>query len=77
MTQAPFMTPANMGPPTSLGMKGGQKMPFSHSGMLPWTAAFVAQVLNEGISVEEEASRWTTQDVLKVARENAKKVYGI
>ncbi|KAM0788287.1 hypothetical protein ACM66B_001433 [Microbotryomycetes sp. NB124-2] len=60
-TDAPYMIPSNMGPPTSLGMKGGQKLPFSHSGMLPWIAAFVAQVLNEDRTEE----LWTTQDVLK------------
>ncbi|KAK4058279.1 hypothetical protein OIO90_000436 [Microbotryomycetes sp. JL221] len=78
-TDAPYMIPSNLGPPTSLGMKGGQKLPFSHSGMLPWTAAFVAQVLNEAVPDRnsDEGDRWTTIDVLQVARDNARKVYRI
>lgn len=70
--QAPFMIPSNLGPPTSLGMKGGQKMPFSHSAMLPYTAAWIAKVLNE-----REEGVWSTNDVLAVARDNARRVYGI
>ncbi|KAL8278721.1 hypothetical protein RQP46_008790 [Phenoliferia psychrophenolica] len=43
-TDAPYMVPSVLPPPSELGMKSGQKMPFSHSGMLPWTAEFVAKV---------------------------------
>jgi TatD DNase family protein len=57
------------------GMKSGQKLPFSTSAMIPWTAEFVAQVLNEG--VEEAGEKWTTEQVLSVARDNARVVYGI
>ncbi|KAM0754802.1 Metallo-dependent hydrolase [Meredithblackwellia eburnea MCA 4105] len=74
-TDAPYMVPSILPPPSELGMKGGQKMPFCHSGMLPWTAQFVAKVLNEGRG--EDDAKWTTTDVLKVARENARKVYGV
>ncbi|GAA5949728.1 hypothetical protein JCM21900_003275 [Sporobolomyces salmonicolor] len=81
-TDAPFMIPSNLGPNSKLGMTSKQKMPFSHSGMLPWTAEWVAKVLNEAAREErrdeEEGWRdWTTVDVLKVARENARKVYGV
>ncbi|GAA5886025.1 hypothetical protein JCM5296_007066 [Sporobolomyces johnsonii] len=81
-TDAPFMIPSNLGPNSKLGMTSKQKIPFSHSGMLPWTAEWVAKVLNEAAREEgrdgEEGWRdWTTVDVLKVARENATKVYGV
>jgi TatD DNase family protein len=55
-------------------MKGGQKLPFCHGGTLPWTAAFIAKVLNERESL---STPWTTEDVIRVCRDNAKKVYGI
>lgn len=70
------MVPSTMGPPSSLGMKSGQKLPFCHSGMLPWTAAYVAKVLNER-ATEEGTAAWTTEDVLRIARDNARKVYGV
>jgi TatD DNase family protein len=70
------MVPSTLGPPSSIGMTSKQKFPFAHSGVLPWTAAFVAKVLNERETTEGEAP-WTTEDVLRVARENAGKVYGI
>ena len=66
-TDAPYMVPANILTQT-LGLKSGQKLPFSHSGMIPWTAEFVANVAGEG---------WDTERVLAVARENTKAVYGI
>jgi len=66
-TDAPYMVPANL-TPQSLGLKSGQKLALSHSGMIPWTAEFVANVAGEG---------WDTERVLAVARENAKAVYGI
>jgi TatD DNase family protein len=66
-TDAPYMVPANITPQT-LGLKSGQKLPFSHSGMIPWTAEFVANVAGEG---------WDAERVLAVARENARAVYGI
>ncbi|ORY88824.1 hydrolase [Leucosporidium creatinivorum] len=75
-TDAPYMLPSTMGPPSSFGMTSKQKLPFAHSAVLPWTAAFVAKVLNEREMPEGEAP-WTTEDVLRVARENARKVYGV
>jgi TatD DNase family protein len=56
-------------------MTSKQRYPFCHGGVLPWTAEFVAKVLNEG--KEEGDKLWTTVDVLRQARENAKKCYGI
>lgn len=69
------MVPSNLPPPSVLGFKSGQKIPLSHAGMLPWTADFVAQVLNEG-KLEEE-KQWTREQVIEVANENAHIVYGV
>ncbi len=44
------------------------RLPFSHSLMIPWTAEFVAGVLGDG---------WDTERPLDVAREDAKRVYGV
>ncbi|KAF8323192.1 hypothetical protein DL93DRAFT_2050050 [Clavulina sp. PMI_390] len=66
-TDAPYMVPANL-TPQSLGLKSGQKLPFSHSGMIPWTAEFVANIAGEG---------WDAEKVLAVAKENARAVYGV
>ncbi|KAI5481659.1 hypothetical protein MNV49_002885 [Pseudohyphozyma bogoriensis] len=66
-TDAPFMTPAAL-------QKSGKKLPFSTSAMLPWTAEYIAKVLNEGRDPE---CLWTTEDVLRVARDNAKTLYGV
>lgn len=41
---------------------------FSHSLMIPWTAEFLAGVMGEG---------WDAEMVLDVAREDAKRVYGV
>jgi TatD DNase family protein len=61
------MVPANLTAQT-LSLKSGTKLPFSHSGMIPWTAEFVSKMMGEG---------WDTDRVLKVARENARNVYGV
>lgn len=42
--------------------------------MIPWTAEFVAGVANSVVTSEGE---WDAERVMRVARENAKKVYGI
>jgi TatD DNase family protein len=44
------------------------KLPLSHTAMIPWTADFVAKVAGEG---------WTAETVMDVARENARKMYGV
>lgn len=66
-TDAPYMTPSNL-TPQALSLKSGQKLPFSHSGMIPWTAEYVANIAGEG---------WDTERVLRVARENARAMYGV
>ncbi|GAA5898855.1 TatD family hydrolase [Sporobolomyces salmoneus] len=85
-TDGPYMLPANMGPNSRLGMTSKQKLPFCHSGMLPWTAEFIAKVFNEAGTptndgeAETEGGKeeeWNTVKVLEVARQNARLVYKI
>ncbi|GAA5884680.1 hypothetical protein JCM6882_005347 [Rhodosporidiobolus microsporus] len=73
-TDAPFMVPTTL-PTKELGMTAKQRFPFSTASVLPWSAEFVAKVLNEGKGDEER--KWTTVDVLRQARENARNLYGI
>ncbi|KAF9519979.1 hypothetical protein BS47DRAFT_1287707 [Hydnum rufescens UP504] len=69
-TDAPYMVPANLTAQT-LSLKSGQKLPLSHSGMIPWTAEFVANV------VGGEPEGWDAGRVLEVSRANARAVYGV
>jgi TatD DNase family protein len=74
-TDAPFMVPSNVYaaiPELGSSSRAG-RLPLSHAAMIPWTAACVAEVANEAAG--EEA--WDVPRVLAVARENARKVYGI
>ena len=64
-TDAPYMVPTNVYSVLS-GMKG--RLPLCHTAMIPWTADFVAGILGEG---------WDATRVMEIARENARKVYGI
>ncbi|KAF8064825.1 hypothetical protein FPV67DRAFT_1562816 [Lyophyllum atratum] len=64
-TDAPYMVPANLYDSLK-EMKG--KLPVCHSAMVPWTAAFVANVAGEG---------WTADRVVSEARENARRMYGV
>ncbi|QRV74348.1 TatD DNase family protein [Ceratobasidium sp. AG-Ba] len=94
-TDAPYMVPSNL---TSVqqkafGLKSNARMPLCHTGMIPWTAEFVATVANQGLAEQviqdvesrpsEEAKEnskklsWTAEEVMRVARENAKAMYGI
>ncbi|KDQ20351.1 hypothetical protein BOTBODRAFT_27772 [Botryobasidium botryosum FD-172 SS1] len=66
-TDAPYMAPSTLTSQT-LSLKSGQKLPFCHSGMIPWTAEFVAKVAG---------GDWDTEKVLKASNENAKFLYGI
>ena len=68
-TDAPFMIPGNLY--TSLPEIKGRRLPLCHTAMLPWTAEFVARVANE------VGGSWDIESVMKVARENARKMYGI
>lgn len=72
-TDAPFMTPSNL-PLQSFGLKAGTRLPFSHSGMIPWTAQYVAQVATEAAGGR---ITWTTQDILRIGAENARAMYGV
>ncbi|KAJ4495116.1 hypothetical protein C8J55DRAFT_554741 [Lentinula edodes] len=78
-TDAPYMVPANIYTslqdlPNSNDLKG-RRLPLSHSAMIPWTADFVAGIVNEHWEGDENKvdSDW----VLKVARDNARKVYSV
>jgi len=66
-TDSPYMTPSNL-TQEALGLKSGQKLPISHSGMVPWTAEFVANLSGEG---------WDVDKVLAISRENARTIYGV
>ncbi|KAL0058677.1 hypothetical protein AAF712_014638 [Marasmius tenuissimus] len=72
-TDAPYMVPANIY--ASLSLLSGNRLPFSHSAMIPWTADFVSGVLKEK-EKEGETDCWDSKKVLEVGRENARKVYG-
>jgi len=43
--------------------------------MIPWTAEWVAKVAKE--VNPEQPDAWTTERVMREARENARRVYGI
>ena len=75
-TDAPYMVPSNIYE-SVVAMKG-KRFPMSHSGMIPWTAQFVAGAIGgagSGEVGEEEA--WTADRVMVEARENAKHLYGV
>ncbi|KAG6917087.1 hypothetical protein DXG01_003976 [Tephrocybe rancida] len=66
-TDAPYMIPANIYESQKLKSAKG-RVPLCHTAMLPWTAAFVAHAAGPG---------WTTERVMREARENARKLYGV
>ncbi|GJE99511.1 TatD family hydrolase [Phanerochaete sordida] len=68
-TDAPFMVPGNIY--GALPEVKGKRLPLCHTAMLPWTAEFVARVANEA------GGEWDVESVMRVARENARKMYGI
>ncbi|KIM30583.1 hypothetical protein M408DRAFT_328132 [Serendipita vermifera MAFF 305830] len=70
-TDAPYMVPANIYESLT-SVKSTTRLPFSHSGMIPWTAGFVAEIVNAEIGTTLEAN-----DVLEVSRQNARNVYGV
>jgi TatD DNase family protein len=77
-TDAPYMVPANLY--DDLPAIKGKKLPVCHSAMVPWTAQFVADVANGGAGgagAGPTEGRWTADGVMRVARENARKVYGV
>ena len=64
-TDAPYMVPANIYD-TLPAVKG--RLPLCHTAMIPWTADFVADIAG---------GTWDAEKVMTVARENARKVYGV
>jgi len=66
-TDAPYMVPANLYQSLP-SLNNRQKLPLSHTAMIPWTAEFVANIAGDG---------WTADRVMIVARENARRVYGV
>ncbi|KAJ7251127.1 hypothetical protein B0H12DRAFT_1119685 [Mycena haematopus] len=85
-TDAPYMVPAPIYtmPAFAVPEAKGKKLPLCHSGMVPWTAGFVAGLLptnegkaEDGDEKEEGGSGWDAARVMRVARENARAVYGV
>jgi len=74
-TDAPYMVPANLY--NDIPAIRGKKLPICHSAMVPWTAKFVADIANSSSGSEESDGPWNADEVMKVARENARKVYGV
>ena len=74
-TDAPYMVPANLY--NDLPSIRGKKLPICHSAMVPWTANFVANIANGSSGSDDSEGPWSADEVMKVARENAKMVYGI
>ena len=72
-TDAPYMTPGNLNV-QALGLKPGARLPFCHSGMIPWTAKFVADVAT---AAADGKASWNAEDILRIGEENAQRVYGI
>ncbi|KAJ7843124.1 hypothetical protein B0H14DRAFT_3086592 [Mycena olivaceomarginata] len=75
-TDAPYMVPAPIytAPGFAAADAKGKKLPLCHSGMIPWTAEFVADLLPKG---GNEEGGWDAARVMSVARENARAVYGV
>jgi len=72
-TDAPFMTPSNLyNTLTDPGIKG-RRLPLCHSAMIPWVAEFVSAVANG----EEKGGDWDVETVMSIARENARRMYGV
>ncbi|KAF8201330.1 hypothetical protein K438DRAFT_1821820 [Mycena galopus ATCC 62051] len=92
-TDAPYMVPAPIytAPAFSAPEAKGKKLPLCHSGMVPWTAGFVADLLTpksgEGADpplatdpvppATEKEDGWDAARVMRVARDNARAVYGV
>lgn len=72
-TDAPYMVPGNLSV-QSLGLKLGARLPFSHSGMIPWTAHFVAEAATEAAG---GTASWSAEDILRIGAENAQRMYGL
>ena len=75
-TDAPYMVPGNIYKSLT-SLKSGARLPLCHTAMLPWTAAFVADVAN-GIGDKGECneSSGPDEDVSTSAVSSAEKLNG-
>ncbi|KAL5501228.1 hypothetical protein ACEPAH_9615 [Sanghuangporus vaninii] len=69
-TDAPYMVPGNIYKALP-ELKSGTRFPICHTAMIPWTADFIASV------AKDAGSDYDRERVMREARENAKKVYGV
>ena len=84
-TDAPYMIPANLysSLPSTLDGESlkGRRLPLCHTAMIPWTAQFVANIINqkniENNQSENASVTWTADMVMRIARDNARRVYGV
>ena len=84
-TDAPYMIPANLysSLPSTLDGESlkGRRLPLCHTAMIPWTAQFVANIINqkniENNQSENASMTWTADMVMRIARDNARRVYGV
>lgn len=78
-TDAPYMIPSNIYRDLQ-NFPPGSKLPISHTGMIPWTAEWVSNVATEAAKQNGEcgdAGEWSVERVMREARDNATKVYGV
>ena len=89
-TDAPFMTPSNLSTASINPSLKNKRFPLCHTAMVPWTAEFISRVINGQTSrsssgtgtpatgaVENNESAWDAERVMRVARENARAMYGV
>jgi TatD DNase family protein len=79
-TDSPFMTPKGIykwAKKTRSKEVGRKRFEFSHSGMIPFTAELVAELINEGRKARGEAERTDVEEVLEITMKNAEKAYRI
>ena len=75
-TDSPFMVPNNVY--DDIPVLKGKRLPLCHSGMIPWTAKFVAgEGSSAAVGVEPQTYEWDADRAMAVARENARTLYGI
>jgi TatD DNase family protein len=74
-TDAPYMIPSTL----YADLPAPGKLPLSHAGMIPWTAACVAEVAEAARTAKGGGGgeEWSVLRVLGVARENARAMYGV
>jgi TatD DNase family protein len=76
-TDAPYMIPSTL----YADLPAPGKLPLSHAGMIPWTAACVAEVAEAARTAEGggggDGEEWSVLRVLTVARQNVRAMYGV